>query len=88
MQAFRIYGPLDMRLEEISTPHIEESEVLIKILASGICTTDIELYDGSMPYIEQGLTNLPMTPGHEWSGKVVEADSKVKKLVVGRYCGW
>ncbi len=50
MQAFRIYGPLDMRLEEISTPHIEENEVLIKILASGICTTDIELYDGNMPY--------------------------------------
>ncbi len=50
MQAFRIYGPLDMRLEEISMPHIEENEVLIKILASGICTTDIELYDGNMPY--------------------------------------
>ncbi|MCP4400842.1 MAG: alcohol dehydrogenase catalytic domain-containing protein [bacterium] len=24
-----------------------------------------------------------ITPGHEWSGKVVEAGSKVKKFVVG-----
>ena len=83
MLAYRIYGPLDMQLEEISTPNIEENEVLIKILAAGICMTDIELYDGSMPYIEQGLTKLPMIPGHEWSGKIVEAGSKVKNLAVG-----
>ncbi len=83
MKALQIHGPLDMRLEEVSRPEIEDNEVLIRIGATGICTTDIELYDGSMPYIEQGLTELPIIPGHEWAGKIVEVGNKVKKFKNG-----
>lgn len=83
MKAFRINGPLDMKLEEVDMPKIESHEVLIKIKASGICTTDIELYDGTMPYFEQGLSKRPMTAGHEWSGVVEAAGSDVKNVKVG-----
>jgi threonine dehydrogenase-like Zn-dependent dehydrogenase len=49
----------------------------------GICGTDIELYDGTMFYITSGMTSLPLTPGHEWSGEVVEVGDEVAEFQVG-----
>lgn len=88
MKAFRIHGDSDMRLEDIPRPLIRDDEVLIRVAATGICSTDIELYDGSMPYFEQGLSTRPMTAGHEWSGYVAMKGANVKgfeidDLVVG-----
>ncbi len=83
MKAYRIYGPLDMRLEDVPIPELNDDEVLIKVLVSGICTTDKELYDGSMPYFAQGLSKRPMTAGHEWSGIVSEVGKNVTNVKVG-----
>ena len=83
MKAFRIHGPLDMRLEDVEKPGIDDDEVLIKVLYTGICTTDKELYDGSMPYFEQGLSKRPMTAGHEWSGTVEAIGKNVAHLTPG-----
>ena len=83
MKALRIYGPCDMRLENVLVPEPKSDEVLIRIGATGICTTDIELYDGSMPYIHQGLTTLPLIPGHEWAGRIAKVGSQVERLEVG-----
>jgi len=83
MKALRIHGPLDMRLEEVPLPEIRESQVLIRVRAVGICATDIELYDGRMPYIRQGLSRLPLTPGHEWSGTVEQVGTAVGTLKTG-----
>jgi len=83
MKAYRIYGPLDMRLEEIDLPTISDDEVLVRVVATGICTTDIELYDGSMPYFSQGLSHRPMTPGHEWSGIIERVGNNVQNVAVG-----
>jgi L-iditol 2-dehydrogenase len=57
--------------------------VLVRVEDVGICATDIELFDGRMPYIRQGLTRLPLTPGHEWSGSVERAGEKVMNLKAG-----
>jgi len=83
MKSYRIFGPLDMRLEEVDIPPINDNEVLIKVACSGICTTDRELYDGTMPYFEQGLSKRPMTAGHEWSGFVAEVGKDVQNVKPG-----
>jgi threonine dehydrogenase-like Zn-dependent dehydrogenase len=57
--------------------------VLVRTAAVGICATDLELFDGRMPYIRQGLTRLPLTPGHEWSGIVEEAGTNVDNVRPG-----
>lgn len=72
MKSFSIVSPLDIRLVETELPTPGADELLIRVLATGVCSTDIELYEGTMPYIRQGLSRFPLTPGHEWSG-VVEA---------------
>jgi threonine dehydrogenase-like Zn-dependent dehydrogenase len=74
MKAVRVYGPEDYRLEEIPTPQAGPGEVLVRVLASGICASDVKTYLGARvwgsseikPYIA-----VPVTPGHEFVGEVV-----------------
>lgn len=83
MKAARIYGPKDIRIVEIDRPEISDYEVLVKVKAVGLCGTDVELFEGTMPYLKNGLTTLPITPGHEWSGIIEEVGARVKKFKVG-----
>ena len=74
MKAVRVYGPGDYRLEEVPVPSIGPGEVLVRVLASGICASDVKTFLGARvwgsaeiaPYIE-----VPVTPGHEFVGQVV-----------------
>ena len=77
MKAIRMYAPRDLRLEMVPVPEIKENEALVKIMAVGICGSDI-------PRINQyGAYISPITPGHEFSGQIVETGSGVKNFKVG-----
>ena len=83
MRAFRFYEPgVPWKLEEVPTPPIGDSDVLVKIKASGICGSDLHYRHGRMkPW------KIPITPGHEISGIVEEIGSRVKNVNVGdRVC--
>ena len=65
-----------LKFTDIKTPEIEEGEVLIKILYSAICNTDIELTRGYMDF--SGV------PGHEFVGEVIsESGGLYGKKIVG-----
>jgi threonine dehydrogenase-like Zn-dependent dehydrogenase len=92
MKAVRVYGPNDYRFEEISVPCIGPEEVLVKVLATGVCASDVKTYQGARvwgskeidPYIV-----VPVTPGHEFIGKVVAlGDGAGEKydLAIGDHC--
>lgn len=83
MRAIRYHGPRDCRLEDIPLPEVGPDDVLVRVKSSGICATDIEIYDGIMFYFTQGMTRVPITPGHEWSGEIVEIGRDVKSFRVG-----
>jgi len=52
-------------------------EVLVKVMACGICGTDVHIYHGEY------LGSYPMTPGHEFSGVVVEVGERVTRFGPG-----
>ncbi|MGA2612065.1 MAG: zinc-dependent alcohol dehydrogenase family protein [Spirochaetia bacterium] len=52
-------------------------EVLIKVSTCGICGTDVHIYHGEY------IGSYPMTPGHEFSGTVVEVGEKVTRFAPG-----
>lgn len=69
------YNNHDVRVEEISTPKIGEEEVLLKVMASGICGSDvIEWYR---------VPKAPRVLGHEATGVITQVGSKVKTVQVG-----
>lgn len=84
MKAAVLYGPLDVRVEEVPVPKIRSDEVLIKVDTVGICPSDIKNYvrtDGKIwfPYGPEGYG----LSGHELSGTVVEVGDDVKDVKVG-----
>lgn len=79
--AARMYGPRDLRVEEIELPKLKSNEILIKLGACGICGSDLSCFTGEN---DEGRYDLgPYTPGHEWAGKVVEVGSGVTSIKVG-----
>ena len=83
MKAIRVYGPKDVRYEDVPMPKIDPDDVLVKVKAAGLCGTDLEVYDGTMFYITSGMTSLPFIPGHEWSGEVVELGTNISEFSTG-----
>jgi threonine dehydrogenase-like Zn-dependent dehydrogenase len=79
MKALRWYGKEDLRVEEVPDPVIQDPrDAIIQITASGICGSDLHLYDGMMPTMEKGDVL-----GHEPMGLVVETGKAVKNLRKG-----
>ena len=89
MKALVINKPGELQVKDLPTPAIGADEVLVRMRAVGICHSDYELYSGK--YIIP--IDYPVTPGHEWSGEVVETGKAVGGLkagdrVVEAGCGW
>lgn len=78
MTAAVFYEPDDLRIEQVPTPQIGDSEVLIKVRACGICGTDMNMFIGDFK-----VRRLPLIPGHEFSGEIVAMGDKVVELNVG-----
>ncbi len=83
MKAVKIYGPSLVKIEETKVKEPGVGEALIKIKAAGLCGTDYELYTGDMIYIKQGLSTLPLIPGHEWSGVIEKLGAETDGFSVG-----
>lgn len=84
MKAAVFYKKGDLRIENIDIPKVKSDEVLVKVMACGICGTDIHIYEG-----DEGAAKTPphTVLGHEFSGVVVEVGSSVKDVKVGdRVC--
>lgn len=70
MRAIRVHGPWDIRMEDRPMLRAHDGEVVVRVLATGICGTDLEIVDGTMGYFTQGIAQFPLTPGHEWVGDI------------------
>ncbi|MEA3345918.1 MAG: zinc-binding dehydrogenase [Chloroflexota bacterium] len=81
MKAIRLYGPHNLRLDEVPPPEITPQQVLIRIEACGICPSDVRWWAGSRPIPER--MKLPRIPGHEWVGEIVDVGSEVSEYQVG-----
>jgi len=79
MKAIRLkeYGKLVV--EEIPNPQIAEHQVLVKVNYASICGSDQHIYIGDF----HPRTKLPMTPGHEFSGTIVETGKNITKFQSG-----
>ncbi len=90
MKAARITSPQQpLEIMEIETPKPKDVEVVIKVKATGVCHSDLHLWeggydtgDGFMKVTDRGV-KFPVTPGHEIVGTVSEIGSAVQGISVG-----
>ena len=81
-----LYGPRDIRCEEVAEPKIlHPTDAVIRLSATCICGSDL------WPYRGLNEVSQPMHMGHEYCGVVVEVGGAVKtvkpgQFVVGSFC--
>jgi threonine 3-dehydrogenase len=67
-------------------PKITQStDVLIKVRATAICGTDLDIYKSDPDLIARMTKVMPVITGHEFCGDVVEIGSSVKRTKVGDF---
>ncbi len=78
MKALNLHGVNNLVLEEVETPVPKDGEVLLKIRASGICSSDEDRI------FKTGTYHFPTIPGHEFSGQIVELGRGADPSLLGR----
>src|SRR5689334_12164029 len=71
-----------LALTETSIPVAGQGQIVVKMLACGVCRTDLHVVYGELPNIR-----YPLTPGHEVVGRVVSRGPDVQRFAVGDRVG-
>jgi len=79
-----------LRLLESEVPEPQGTQVLMKVLASGVCHSDLHIWDGfyeigggkKLDLVQRGI-KLPLTMGHEIVGEVTEVGPAAAGVKVG-----
>ncbi len=79
MKQVELHAPEDVRLEEVPCPSPGPDELLVAVASVGICGSDLHAYHGKHPFIQ-----LPVVPGHEFAGTVVEVGPNVDEYTLGQ----
>ena len=69
-------------LEDQPTPEIGPDDVLVKVHKTGICGTDIHIFNWD-EWARKTIP-VPMTVGHEYAGEIAALGANVKRLTVGQ----
>jgi S-(hydroxymethyl)glutathione dehydrogenase / alcohol dehydrogenase len=77
MRAVVCYGPGDVRVDDIDEPTPSIGEVKVRVVAVGVCHTDLNFTSGQVP------VPYPIVLGHEAAGVVVEVGPGVTGVTVG-----
>lgn len=72
--------PLQLRDQPVPTP--QSAQVLVKIHVCGVCRTDLHVVEGELPD-----PKLPLTPGHQAVGTVVQVGPEVSEIKEGDRVG-
>jgi propanol-preferring alcohol dehydrogenase len=70
-----------LTLEDLPIPKPGEKEILIEVSVCGACRTDLDEFEGRLP------AKLPVVPGHQVVGKIVELDKGATKHKIGDRVG-
>jgi S-(hydroxymethyl)glutathione dehydrogenase / alcohol dehydrogenase len=73
-----------LTIETLEMAALAPSDVLVRVRASGLCHTDLEVIQGSLAY------PLPIVLGHEGAGIVEAVGSEVTQVKPGDHviCSW
>lgn len=80
MKAVRVTKPYELKIETMDIPYLKnDTDVLIKIKAAGICGSDVHIYHGTSP-----VATYPRIIGHEMVGVIEQVGSGVSRVKAGQ----
>jgi alcohol dehydrogenase, propanol-preferring len=72
-----------LKIEDVPVPEVTQGKILVKIVASGVCHTDLHAVTGDWPV----KPILPLIPGHEGAGIVAAVGADVDFIKEGDRVG-
>lgn len=77
-KAVRMYGTMDLRLEEFELPEIKDDEILAKIYSDSLCMSTYKLAIQGKKHkrAPQNMDTHPIITGHEFAGIIVKVGKK------------
>ena len=87
MRAMSLAGPAPvesapLRCESRAAPSPGPDEVLVRVIACGVCRTDLHIVEGDLP-----LVRSPVVPGHQVVGRVEAMGSQARRFRAGDRVG-
>jgi alcohol dehydrogenase, propanol-preferring len=83
MRAMVLNAPRqELRAIDVPVPQPKSGQVLIEVRACAVCRTDLHVVDGELPN-----PKLPLIPGHEIVGVVVQKDKTANRFANGDRVG-
>lgn len=79
-KAVRLYGKMDLRLEEFELPAMKDGEILIKIVTDSVCMSTYKTaYQGADHVrVPNDVAERPAIIGHEFCAEIVEVGARWK----------
>ena len=71
-----------LQLDDVADPQPSAAQVRIRVLACGVCRTDVHIVDGELLD-----PTLPLVPGHQIVGVVEEVGDRVEDVATGDRVG-
>lgn len=78
MLAAVLTEPRRFALRQVPIPPVGPDDALIRVARTGICGTDIHIFNG-----HYAADRLPLIPGHEFTGTIADLGARVRHLAVG-----
>ncbi len=79
MKAMVLRAPGDLALSDVALPEVPAGHVLVRITHSGLCGTDLKIYQGAIP------AQYPLIMGHEMVGELASGERVIVDPVL--HCG-
>lgn len=81
MLAAVLLEPKRFEVRHVDVPAVGPDDVLIRVSRTGICGTDVHIFNG-----HYAAEHLPLVPGHEFCGTIASIGSRVSHLREGQEC--
>lgn len=78
MRAAVLTAPKRFELRDVPVPAVGPEDVLVRVARTGICGTDIHMFNG-----HYAANKLPLIPGHEFCGTIAQRGAHVRHLAIG-----
>jgi 2-desacetyl-2-hydroxyethyl bacteriochlorophyllide A dehydrogenase len=71
MKAMVLRAPRELAADNVAIPKLSAGQVLVRVTHSGVCGTDLKIFNGAIP------VRYPLIMGHEATGEVVDAGGQL-----------
>ena len=79
-KAVRLWGEMDIRLDEFELPQMKEDEILAEVVTDSLCMSSFKAISQAEKHkkVPEDISEHPIILGHEFCGRILEVGERWK----------